>query len=65
MKQKVIIKHGCNSPPEKEVATAIEKLGDGWRIVSANTDAAICAGSGEQKGLCQAIYVTTVVMQEE
>ncbi len=62
---KVIIENGINIPPREKVDQEIQKLGDEWKVVSANTTATvfgIVPDSGSPP-LHHCVYTTTVVLE--
>lgn len=67
MESRVIIRHELNLPPQDEIDNAIKELGNGWRIVSANT--AITVFKGAREGFAQevnlSLFVTTVALQKD
>ena len=72
MESRVIVQMALNVPPQEEVNAEIQKLGDGWHIVSASTALQIFAISEDKKipelpmvPMHHCSYVTTVVMQKD
>jgi hypothetical protein len=70
MKQKVIIVGSVNKTPEYELEQRIEELGEGWRVVSAQTALALQGTMNlEQPDMLMygvakhTYYVTTVIME--
>ncbi len=73
MKQQVIIVKSMNKTPEVEVNDRLEKLGPGWRIISATTamcpfgemDTESSDGFGKFLGVAKHMYYTTTVVVEK
>lgn len=68
--QRIIIVNSRNLTPEDEVNARIEELGEGWRIVAANTSLAL-QGTMDTNipekafGVANHVYyVTTVVLEK-
>jgi len=72
--QKVIIVTSRNISPEEEVNERIERLGEGWRVVSAVTQLCThgtfeeaCSGPGFKVSMgdpMHVLYVTTLVVEK-
>ena len=70
MNQKVIIVRSMNLTPEDELEEKLNELGEGWRVVSATTAAALQGtmdidAPGKFFGVARHIYfVTTAVVEK-
>ena len=76
MRSKIIIERSNNIPPEDAVNERICKLGEGWKVTSAQTivivlttwesDGQIAGGENVVKGMpSQVFYTTTVVLEKD
>ena len=63
--QKIIVVSGTNIPPQKEANQEFEKLGPGWRIVSAVTTSTVwdVKEGGTMPPLHHTNYTTTIVAE--
>ena len=71
---KTIIVSGVNIPPQEKADEELQKLGDGWRIVSAITTATVFGHdlekrvpgqSGVNVPLHHCVYTTTIALESK